>query len=45
MKPLMLHRFIAVNTIKIHAEIAIKQAKTVQHKCKGKDEDVFLLCY
>ncbi len=27
------------------SEIAIKQAKTVQHKCKGKDDDVVRLCY
>ncbi len=36
-----LHRFIAVNTIQIHAEIVKKQAKNVQHECEGKDDDVF----
>ncbi len=45
MKRLMFHRFIAVNTIYIHAEIAIKQCKTFQKICKGKDDDVFRLCY
>jgi hypothetical protein len=45
MKRLMLHRFIAVNTIQIHAEIAIIQGKTIQHICKGKDDDVFRFCY
>jgi hypothetical protein len=45
MKRLTLHRFIAVNTIQIHAEIVKKQAKNVQHKCEGKDDDVFCHCY
>jgi hypothetical protein len=35
----------AVNTIEIHAEIAIKQGKTPHPSCKGKDDDVFRLCY
>jgi hypothetical protein len=41
----LLHRFIAVNTIYIHAEIAKKQGKTLQHIRKGKDDDVFWRCY
>jgi hypothetical protein len=45
MKHLMFHCFIAVNTIYIHAEIAIKQRKTFQQICKGKDDDVYRLCY
>jgi hypothetical protein len=41
-----LRRFIAVNTIYVHAEIAKKQGKTFSHICKGKDDDVFFwLCY
>jgi hypothetical protein len=35
----------AVNTKEIHAEIAIKQGKTPYPLCKGKDDDVFWLCY
>jgi hypothetical protein len=40
-----LHCFIAVNTIYVHAEIAKKQGKTLPHICKGKDDNVFRLCY
>jgi hypothetical protein len=29
----------------IHAETAIKQGKTFQHICKGKDGNVFQLCH
>ncbi len=40
-----LHCFIAVNTLYIHAEIAKTQGKTIQQIFKGKDVDVFWLCY
>ena len=37
-----LHRFIAVNTIFVHAEIFKKQGKTLPHICKGKERRCFL---
>jgi hypothetical protein len=40
-----LHFFVAVNTIKIHEEIAIKQCMTFQHICDRQDNKVFSLCY
>jgi hypothetical protein len=40
----LLHRFQHYINKK-YTEIAIKQAKTVQHKCKGKEDDIFRLCY
>jgi hypothetical protein len=33
------------NNIYVHAEITKKQGKTLPHICKGKDDDVFWLCY
>jgi hypothetical protein len=35
------HRFIAVNTVRIHAEIAVKLCSTFRHICKSKDNKVF----
>ncbi len=38
-------RFIAVNNIYVHTEIAKKTGQNPQHLCKGIDDDVFWLCY
>jgi hypothetical protein len=46
MKRLTLHRLASsLSTLYIHAEIVKKQGKTLQHIYKGKDDDVFRLCY
>jgi hypothetical protein len=39
----LLHRY--QRNIYVHAEITKKQGKTLEHICKGKDDDVFQLCY
>ncbi len=42
----MFHRFIAVNTLQIHAKIAIKkQRRASRHICKSEDDKVFWLSY
>ncbi len=41
MKRLTLHRFVAVNTIYIQEEIAIKHWMTFQNICDKQDDEVF----
>jgi hypothetical protein len=46
MKRLMPHRLASLlHCCQHYAEFARKQGKTLQHICKGKDNDVFRLCY